>query len=815
MTAQAVVLRGSALEIPFFLYCQRKLSLSAEVMKVFLSLLASALAIVVASAASSNLPVPVPTEDEVPKWPKPTAVTLGPGSPTITCKDITMVHSTNSLGGFEIRVADKPMAIGQNRPMIGYVKDGHLRWLDLAQAPSRKLEVGRFGDSLTVYFECSDMDGGRWIIDERFTPLGIGPAISFRIRITSEQERAVAYLPMFEMFPGANSFGSVKGQALLPGLEYLENEPSSSEADVIGPASKRQVPDNLKLTMPLMAIQNDGRFVAISWDPQTNFCALFDTPDRIFASGSHVMGILYPGSDGKNRKEGSLISSMAEWLPAHEPVVLSGVIVGGRGESVVPALQHYVGTHVLPAINIDAMARAYFPAAAGGWLDSKIREGSLFHHAIAGGNFPAQPAADAAVWMDLLARQIQQPGLLPHLQPALQNSGVASRLHSASTELLRTMRPEDYNVAAIGHVRFPNVALLYGHVDEALEQARQQGRSLLERFDANLAVKYRPAVGKVDYGKTHFSDEANGVTSRAVLDLLEAAAFCGDDELLEAGLKRLGAMDKFSNGVPRGAQTWECPLHTPDILASAQMTRAYTLGFELTGDTNWLAKARYWAWTGVPFVYLVNPTEQPVGTYATIAVFGATNWKQPVWLGLPVQWCGLVYADALYRLAAYDSSGPWLTLADGITASGIEQSWPVSDSNFQGLLPDSFNLRTQHRNGPAINPATLEACALRLFGWQRPLSELAFYNFQCFWHKGVRVHAPGKITEAVEYGSRIRFGIRSMVEHPYFVLINGLKQKPQLKIDGNLVDIIAPHEFREKEGVLILKLQGKPMVELE
>src|SRR5690348_3836352 len=101
------------------------LSLSAEVMKVLWSLLASAVAFVVASAASLKPPVPVPTDEAVPTWPKPTAVPMAPGAPSITCKEITMVHSTNSLGGFEIRVADKLMAIGQNRPMIAYVTNGH------------------------------------------------------------------------------------------------------------------------------------------------------------------------------------------------------------------------------------------------------------------------------------------------------------------------------------------------------------------------------------------------------------------------------------------------------------------------------------------------------------------------------------------------------------------------------------------------------------------------------------------------------------------------------------------------------------------
>jgi hypothetical protein len=225
-------------------------------------------------------------------------------------------------------------------------------------------------------------------------------------------------------------------------------------------------------------------------------------------------------------------------------------------------------------------------------------------------------------------------------------------------------------------VRYPVTSLIYGHVAENAMRAQQIGRQALGGFEPDGSIRYHPQPGGPDYGKTHSTNEANGLTSSSVASLLEAAAFCGDRELLDAALARLRAMNKFRHGVPRGAQTWECPLHTPDILASAHLVRAYTLGYELTGDREFLDQARYWAWTGVPFVYLVNPTSQPIGPYGTIAVLGATNRRAPIWMGLPVQWCGLVYADALYRLVRHDPKGPWKQLADGVTLSGIQQSWP-------------------------------------------------------------------------------------------------------------------------------------------
>ena len=101
-----------------------------------------------------------------------------------------------------------------------------------------------------VQFQCADADGGKWSINQRFAPSHIALTLDVRNEITCDHERSVAFLPMFMLFAGAGSFGSVKGQGLLAGLEYLENEPSSSEADIVGPGSKRQVPDNLKITIP-------------------------------------------------------------------------------------------------------------------------------------------------------------------------------------------------------------------------------------------------------------------------------------------------------------------------------------------------------------------------------------------------------------------------------------------------------------------------------------------------------------------------------------------------------------------------------------
>jgi hypothetical protein len=739
--------------------------------------------------------IPLPRDAQLPSWPKPILINTATGAITLRSGDLELTHSEHSFGGFLLRVTGRTMAAGQNRPMAAYVGAGQLKWVDLAEAPERKLSVRGQPNLLSVTFACADPDGAHWSFNQEFRPGPVPGSINLEITISLDQDRAVAFLPMLMIFPGLGSFGQSKGQGLLTGLEYLENEPSSSEADVLGPASKRQVPDSLKLTFPLMAVQSDDRYVALTWQMRPHLCALYDSPDRTFGSGAHVMGVLFPGSNGADRQEGNLLPRAAQIIRAGGTLVFHATFLGGRGKSVVPPLQQYAAMRPLPPVPNSLQLPDYISLTIGGWLDSKIREGNLVRHAILGGNFPPGQAADAGMWMDWLGDHST-------------DSALNARLHETASNVLAAVNPPDLNVAGVGHVRFPVASLIYGHVEQNAGRAAERARALLAAFEPDGSLKYHPRPDGPDYGKTHYTNEANGLTSRSVLDCLEAASFCGDPELLRAALQKLRAMDKFRHSVPRGAQTWECPLHTPDILASAQLVRAYTLGYELTAESDFLEQARYWAWTGVPFVYLVSPTDRHIGLYSTIAVFGATQWQAPVWMGLPVQWCGLVYADALYRLVRHDPKGPWKRLADGITASGIQQSWPASNRDTQGLLPDSFVLRTQNRNGPAINPATVQACAVRFF------NQIPVYDFWCFPKNKLLVHAPGEIARPQEKSGRLNFQVNPAFGRPCFVLINGLKHEPRLKLNGKEMPCTAPHLFEANQGQLILQIEGESEVEL-
>jgi hypothetical protein len=219
-----------------------------------------------------------------------------------------------------------------------------------------------------------------------------------------------------------------------------------------------------------------------------------------------------------------------------------------------------------------------------------------------------------------------------------------------------------------------------------------------------------------------------GLCAQRASTLLRYARITGDTNTLAAGLKALDFMERFR--VPRGAQTWECPAYEPDILAAAYAMRACHDAFRVTGDSRWLHDAVYWAESGVPFVYLWTLPDKPMMLGATIPVFGSTFYTH-TWLGVPVQWCGLVYAYHLFHLAeelerhplsAASSPLPlalnfkpadWKRLVQLITVSGTYQQFAEGEKI--GAYPDSIS-QFEKRNPAFLNPEDLLVNLLALNG---------------------------------------------------------------------------------------------------
>jgi hypothetical protein len=255
------------------------------------------------------------------------------------------------------------------------------------------------------------------------------------------------------------------------------------------------------------------------------------------------------------------------------------------------------------------------------------------------------------------------------------------------------------------HINNDAIFFVSGRADQWLQQRSRHIQGVLERQQADGSFRYD---GK--YGRGHFENTASGICAHPTLELLEYARITGDRNALDAGIRGLEYMRRFRT--PRGAQTWEVPLHTPDLLASASLVEAYVCGYELTGNSQYIADARKWALSGLPFVYMW--ARYPIMAYATTPVLGATNWQQPNWIGFPVQWVGGVYAYALVRLANHDDTLDWKKVARGILITAEQMQYP--DGPWAGLLPDAFVLDSQQRVPARINPCALVSLRFVLDG---------------------------------------------------------------------------------------------------
>jgi len=446
-------------------------------------------------------------------------------------------------------------------------------------------------------------------------------------------------------------------QGLLSGVEYLgRDERSSSRLDIETEEHLRFEPDPLDVTLPLMACVTDRASVALAWDDPA-LQPTFAAPDFVDLAPGHRMSL-------RGRRIAAAIRVGPGWSDGGrlEPAILWGVERRG-GLPPCPSP---------PRSSADQM-RLALAAYEGPIRDAD--NGGWFHAIVPGVRRMPERGAPFA---DCASAVFRLTGGMPALD-RLQPGG--------------------------GHVADHTSWFVSGRAAEWRRHVDAEAAALRTTQQADGSWRYDGP-----YARGHFENTASGVCARPCATLLEHARLTGDADSLAAGLRGLAFLGRFRT--PRGAQVWEVPLHAPDLLASAYATWACVRAFELTGDAAHLAEARRWALTGVPFVY--QWSDRPIMASATIAVYGATNWRSPVWIGLPVQWCGTVYAHALLRLAPHDDALDWRRLAEGITVCAERMLYP--DGPSIGCLPDVFDLRTQRRLPADIHPGVVVSLRRQLDG---------------------------------------------------------------------------------------------------
>jgi hypothetical protein len=648
---------------------------------------------------------------------------------------------------FLVRIGKRWQHIAVWQPLVRIIydgKQGDVDWQPSLRSVTKSQNGLRLSDTL------QDPDGGEWQVKLTVSLVPNEPVAKVRCEWRCNSDRQLKALWGPNLLVGE---GTEKLWGLLPGVEFLyDGEPSSNPRDFAPPLHDRRTPNPKKVTIPLMAITVGGENLVPPKYADKFFCpdSLFDLP-RLSRKptqlppitvallwnplqrwdGERILPSLRfesPSAEGKGHRLGLFIPSCPDFVPensdrATKPYHLQA------GQTL--ALEFQIAVEFGDILT--AVRR---------WLKEV---GGLPKPNPAPRDFEQQLALDRygflhTVWDEQTKKWRHCVGWAPHHTPGFAtllwfNGHITKdetgkrqaleRVHRVAELMLKDGGAGLFVSTANCHIMRWEFPFHYGYLPEALTALEGTIRNLIASQQPDGSWRFEPANEKqATLGRK--GDAVLGTVAHNAAMLLRYARITGDAEALQAGEKVLRLMEQFR--IPRGGQTWECPMYEPDILPAAWAVAAYLEAFWATGNPRWLHDAVYWAETGVPFVYLWQLPDRPMMLGATIPVFGSTFYTHS-WLGMPVQWCGLVYAYQIQRLAktlerhrpkANGSPLPlslnftpkdWKRLAELITVSAQYQQF--DEGELKGTYPDSITDFIR-RNPAFINPEDIAVNVLAL-----------------------------------------------------------------------------------------------------
>lgn len=596
---------------------------------------------------------------------------------------LTPVSSGALLGALQVRDGEAWRTVAV-LPYLGLLATPEAESVLRANGPTSV--KGGVGAELRLA-GATDLGGIRWRTEWRFSVQPGADTVHYALSARPDADAEVLALegPMLQTETPA---GAEREDAILPGLEWLVRGEESSNALDIKPEHPdrlRVVPHPRKITVPAAAVRTGDTVVGLLWDTPpmqesagASFAAEAGPASVVFASPDRFEG--HPGST-----MGLFLPSVGEWVPenarrATKPLPvernralsLSADLLATAGASgCLVALERWYGLHgwpePLPSPRGDLLNEIEFS------LRGYLKDRALWNPTwrkwytdlIVGFQPTDAPADDLLRGAGLLP-----PGEAPDAARALAAEALGG---DERTLALRTQsRADPAGLAALARA--------------------VRGLIASQQADGNWAFggpKAGPWPEKgVNYDVLGAVGACEvGLTAPNATRVLQLALLTGDPEASAAGLRALEAMRAFR--VPRAAQVWEVPVHTPDILACSAAVDAYLLGYRLTGDPALLEEAVYWARTGLPFVYVWAPRDLPAMQGASVPVFGATGYGLS-WFGVAVQWNGLAYAESLAELSRYDKSFAWARVSEALYRSAMYQQATEGDRLAQ--WPDAVNL---------------------------------------------------------------------------------------------------------------------------
>lgn len=570
--------------------------------------------------------------------------------------------------------------------------------------------------SARLRFSCRLSEAGTAAMSYELQPRGKTIAVRYELAMEPGDE--------IEHVAGPTLCVLHRDEAVYPGVDWLVGEELSSDSLDIAerhPDRIRHVVHPNWITIPAIGIHGRYGTVALLWDAHQKWdgqrdrpSTLFMSPDRLNNLRSHRVGLFLPSvpefveaNKGRGDKQYANMIEEPYWASkkpyqseSRRTLTLEAhIYADGDAPDALSAIDEWIKIHGIPKPaplphgtyekEIEFSMQAYLKSL---WVPEEKKW-----------------------WTSKGAGELLSPKGLPHSYVA---DLLVGEIVSPDPEVRRQCRARAEEVAKIigGPARL-DAQRFPGHLDSALASAATAASLLMSRgkdgawrFDADQ-VGTGPFVG-MDYHELGKNGEAEvGLCAAKATAILRYARITGDWEAYRQSIPTLEFMEQFR--VPRAAQVWEVPVHSPDILAAAEAAEAYLEAYRFSGDKRWLRNAVTWARRGLPFVYLWDDPEKPFLLGASIPVYGA-SWMQASWFGRPVQWNGLRYAEAILALAEHDQSYPWRQIATLLTHSAIHQQDQEGEN--VALWPDSIGAIKADKSAWVFAPRMIITNILTLMG---------------------------------------------------------------------------------------------------
>jgi len=471
------------------------------------------------------------------------------------------------------------------------------------------------------------------------------------------------------LLAGQGSFGGNKDSAIFPGLDFLDGEPSSNTFVAMPPFHERSVPHPYKVTIPAISLAHEGDIVTYSWDTQQPWLIGEKYPSIRFDS---------PNRNGKdNTLIGMFAPSIPDWTNENKPFALKAYPLEQDDLITLQAeIRLSVGTHASDGI-YDYVKERGLPDLP----DNPRNTESNFKLMLRGLEREMQGPEGWIYFLGVMNSPSVELGFLHNLEymKSLFNETDATRAQDILNTVYKPAPYVDWSYADAYWLRQPKDI-----VDDWFRAAIRTGTDLGASQKENGNWDFVPDRTTAPFGK--LGDQVMGITAPNTLRALKAARLTGSEQYWQVAEKGLQAIAAFTR--PTGSGPTELPLQGAELFALALGLQAAIEAYDYKQDPQYLQLAVSLAKQGLPFIYMYTIPERDHSVYGAVPAFSATNWREG-WFGRIVQWTGLVYSEALLRLAPHDQSLDWNKLAQGIMNEAARE---VDTGRAVGRFPDSVEV---------------------------------------------------------------------------------------------------------------------------